>query len=248
MIDFLSFLNFHPSAPKMGTITHSGDNLPCDCSECCERFEPILRFSWDQHPPGKSLTDEQILFCPPRVLGYAMKLKKWVQLLVGGISDPEKASDDIFKNLQLEENTKRMIKNLVEAHEEGKGGKRGKYKGIVDFVEDKGKGLVIMLYGWLFSCTEYIPIRNANYSQGFQVNVTVLDQLPRLKSCHSGVGKTLTAEGVARLTRKPLFTIGVSEIGTTSQAIERNLADVFMLASLWKAVLLMCVTPPPPTE
>ena len=43
------------------------------------------------------------------------------------------------------------------------------------------------------------------------------------------------------LARKPLFTIGVSDIGTTSQDIERSLADVFELASTWKAVLLMQV-------
>ena len=41
------------------------------------------------------------------------------------------------------------------------------------------------------------------------------------------------------LARKPLFMIGVSDIGTTSQDIERSLADVFELASTWKAVLLM---------
>lgn len=51
----------------------------------------------------------------------------------------------------------------------------------------------------------------------------------------------MTAEGVARLTRKPLFTIGVSDIGTTSHVIETKLADVFRLASIWKAVLLMYI-------
>lgn len=131
----------------MGTMTDSGDNWPRDHSECSEKYEKLYRLSWHEHPPEKSLTDEQLLFCPPRVLGYAMNLKKWAQLSVEAVSDPEQASDDIFKNLQLEEQSKTMIENLVKAHEEGKGGKRGKNKGIVDFVEDKGKGLVIVLYG-----------------------------------------------------------------------------------------------------
>lgn len=131
----------------MGTMTDSDDNLPRYYSECSEKYEKLYRLSWHEHPPEKNLTAEQLLLCPPRVLGYAMKLKKWGQLFVDGVSDPEQASDDIFKNLQLDEQSKTMIKNLVKAHEEGKGGKPGKTKGIVDFVEDKGKGLVIVLYG-----------------------------------------------------------------------------------------------------
>lgn len=147
MIDFLSFLNFQPEAPIMGTVTHLSAKLPCDCSECSKKYEKLYHFSWNQHPLGTSLSDEQLLFCPPRVLGYAMKLKKWVQLLVKDVSDPDEASDMILKNLQLNEDAKIMITNLVMSHEEGKSRKRGKNKGIVDFIEDKGKGLVIMLYG-----------------------------------------------------------------------------------------------------
>lgn len=131
----------------MGTMTGSGGNLPRDYSGCSEKVEKLYRLSWHENPPDKSLTDEQLLFCPPRVLGYAIKPKKWAQLLVEAVSDPEQASDNIFKNLQLEEQSKTMIKNLVKAHEEGKGGRGGENKGIVDFVEDKGKGLVIVLYG-----------------------------------------------------------------------------------------------------
>ena len=130
----------------MGTMTDSGDNLPRHYSACSEKYEKLYRLSWHEYPPEKGLTDEQLLFCPPRVLDYAMQLKKWAQLSVEAISDPEQASDDIFKNLQLEEQSKTMIKNLVKAHEKGKGGKRGKNKKIVDFVEDKGKGLIIVLY------------------------------------------------------------------------------------------------------
>lgn len=54
-----------------------------------------------------------------------------------------------------------------------------------------------------------------------------------------GVGKTLTAESVAILARKPLFAVGVSDIGIEGQAVESNLQKVFDLASLWEAVLLL---------
>lgn len=130
----------------MGTIICSGDGLSSDYSGWSEKDKKLSRVSWHEHPP-ESLTDKQVLFCPMRVVGYIMKLKKWGQLSVEAVSDPEEASDEIFKNLQLEEQSKTMIKNLVKAHEEGKSRKRGENKGIVDFVEDKGKGLVIILYG-----------------------------------------------------------------------------------------------------
>lgn len=128
MIDFLSFLKFQPEAPVMGTMTRSSGRLPCSCSECCDKYEKMYLFIWDHRSSKKRLADEQLLFCPPCVLGYAMKIKKWVQLLVRYISDPEEASSKIFVDLQLEEDSKTMIKSLVMAHEEGKCGE-GRIRG-----------------------------------------------------------------------------------------------------------------------
>ena len=54
-----------------------------------------------------------------------------------------------------------------------------------------------------------------------------------------GVGKTLTAESVASLVGKPLFSVGVSDIGLEGQRVEMNLQRVFELAGLWEAVLLL---------
>ena len=54
-----------------------------------------------------------------------------------------------------------------------------------------------------------------------------------------GVGKTSTAETVAIATRKPLFAIGVADVGTKAKHVEANLAKIFALATSWQAVLLM---------
>jgi hypothetical protein len=51
----------------------------------------------------------------------------------------------------------------------------------------------------------------------------------------------LTAESVALLAGKPLFSIGVSDIGVQGDKVEMNLQKIFDLAGLWEAVLLLFV-------
>lgn len=54
-----------------------------------------------------------------------------------------------------------------------------------------------------------------------------------------GVGKTLTAETIAKATGKPLFVVSVAEIGLNASKAERNLEQMFYLAGKWEAVLLV---------
>lgn len=56
-----------------------------------------------------------------------------------------------------------------------------------------------------------------------------------------GVGKTSTAETLALATRKPLFSVGVADVGTEAKHAEANLSKIFDLASSWQAILLMWV-------
>lgn len=53
-----------------------------------------------------------------------------------------------------------------------------------------------------------------------------------------GVGKTLTAESVAKATGKPLFAVSVSDIGLKPSEVEQNLGVLFELAATWGAVML----------
>jgi hypothetical protein len=53
-----------------------------------------------------------------------------------------------------------------------------------------------------------------------------------------GVGKTLTAEVYAEIKERPLYSLSVSEIGTSPSQIERNLQRVFTRVERWNAVLL----------
>ena len=53
-----------------------------------------------------------------------------------------------------------------------------------------------------------------------------------------GVGKTLTAESLAKLSGKPLYTISMTDVGTSPLVVGKNLVRVFELATHWNALLL----------
>lgn len=44
---------------------------------------------------------------------------------------------------------------------------------------------------------------------------------------------------IAKKTRKPLFSVGVADVGTTAKHVEANLNKIFNLATTWRAILLM---------
>ena len=54
-----------------------------------------------------------------------------------------------------------------------------------------------------------------------------------------GVGKTLTAEAVAEVTRRPLYMISSGELGAEPEAVHEKLKAVLEIAELWDAVLLL---------
>ncbi len=92
--------------------------------------------------PERGSHDEGFLLCPPRVLGYSTKEKMWGQFGVDQTSDaPGKQISKFNEKLQLDEGYKGMIQALVDEHEGG--------AEIKDIVEDKGKGLVLLLHGEL---------------------------------------------------------------------------------------------------
>ncbi|CAM6102837.1 unnamed protein product [Calypogeia fissa] len=54
-----------------------------------------------------------------------------------------------------------------------------------------------------------------------------------------GTGKTLTAESIAETMRRPLWSLSVSELGTTPKELEQTLFKVLDIAAAWKAVILL---------
>ncbi|KFY42027.1 hypothetical protein V495_04682 [Pseudogymnoascus sp. VKM F-4514 (FW-929)] len=54
-----------------------------------------------------------------------------------------------------------------------------------------------------------------------------------------GVGKTLTAEAVAEIARRPLYTLSSGELGETSESVQKKLNEVLEITEAWGAVLLL---------
>jgi len=54
-----------------------------------------------------------------------------------------------------------------------------------------------------------------------------------------GVGKTLTAEAAAETLQRPLYAVGIGELGTNVATLETNLTRILETAAAWGAVLLL---------
>lgn len=54
-----------------------------------------------------------------------------------------------------------------------------------------------------------------------------------------GCGKTLTAEAIAELLKKPLYVVTAGDLGITAAEVEKNLGGVLDLCSTWDALVLV---------
>ncbi|KAL5450209.1 hypothetical protein PMIN05_000936 [Paraphaeosphaeria minitans] len=54
-----------------------------------------------------------------------------------------------------------------------------------------------------------------------------------------GTGKTLTAEGVAEIVKKPLFRVTCGDVGTKAEDVEQYLESVLHLGKIWDCVVLL---------
>ena len=54
-----------------------------------------------------------------------------------------------------------------------------------------------------------------------------------------GVGKTLSAEAIAELLKRPLYSVSVGELGVDSESLEKNLRQILDVAQIWNAVILI---------
>lgn len=155
MIDFLSYNRYGPAVTLLGALASTDDEPDCNCEECRQNDEltKLTRKHYDKATGEQSdggWTAEQFMLCPPRVLGYVLREKQWAQLQVNQVSKGSSENKDAyFKKLILPGRksglkTKQMLMNLVQNHAVA-GGKDDDQ--VDDIIEDKGKGLVILLYG-----------------------------------------------------------------------------------------------------
>ncbi|KAL3418495.1 AAA family ATPase [Phlyctema vagabunda] len=87
-----------------------------------------------------TFTDEEYLIASPVVLGFAFAEKLWLEFTVSGVKDIV-WNEGAYDSLVLEDNTKDIVKALVESH------KYHPAESIDDVIQGKGKGLVAVLHG-----------------------------------------------------------------------------------------------------
>ncbi|KAL2837239.1 P-loop containing nucleoside triphosphate hydrolase protein [Aspergillus pseudoustus] len=88
----------------------------------------------DDEPP----TAPEIFFFPPRIVGFNLRRKKWVNLEVDLINEVE-WNKKAFENLVIDEKTKELVQALIT--------NRLKAEQGTDMIDDKGNGLTILLHG-----------------------------------------------------------------------------------------------------
>jgi SpoVK/Ycf46/Vps4 family AAA+-type ATPase len=103
--------------------------------------------------------------------------------------------EDAFSNLVLPAAQKSLIQALVQSHSSG-----DEKSNFDDFIQGKGKGLIINLFG------------------------------------PPGVGKTLSAEATSEYVKRPLYVVGVGELGSN---VESRLKEIFDVAAIWQAIVLI---------
>jgi hypothetical protein len=54
-----------------------------------------------------------------------------------------------------------------------------------------------------------------------------------------GCGKTLTAEAIAELLRRPLYSVSMGTLGTTADELERRLGEILQLSARWDSLVLL---------
>ncbi|KAJ4464544.1 hypothetical protein C8J55DRAFT_493877 [Lentinula edodes] len=213
MVDFESYYKHGLATAQIADFNISEETTECKCPNCTSNttLQNIFRVRYDGATGDQSeeWEEEQIMLCPPRLLGYVLREKKWAQLDVNSVLVSKHGEVNAFWDKLIlagedgGKETKAMLHGLIKNHgnSESGDGKTGYH--LNDIVAEKGKGLVILLYG------------------------------------PPGVGKTSTAQTIASAARKPLFSIGVADVGTSAGLVESNLETIFDLATTWKAVLLI---------
>ncbi|KAI0752500.1 P-loop containing nucleoside triphosphate hydrolase protein [Daedaleopsis nitida] len=103
-------------------------------------YNPISTFQARSRLPRETteLTEDELLLTSPIVYGFSLSDKTWLEFNIEHVQ-PIVWNDDAFENLVLPEDRKILLQSLVEAHNAD--------SGFDDFIEGKGHGLVINLFG-----------------------------------------------------------------------------------------------------
>ncbi len=116
MVDFNSYLEYGPKisgGAPMGDLRFSGNSNECHCTYCSSNraLREHQKWAYDNADKTATFEETQYLICPPRVLGYDLKGRAWVELDVEKVKPIiEKTSTKAFDRLELKYKQKKLIK------------------------------------------------------------------------------------------------------------------------------------------
>lgn len=211
----------HPNVAACGGASHPASQALDDTNHQSEIANdgapaPNLPEAFDDH-------DDHLLLLPARVLGFCLATKAWTQFSVDQI-EPVVRDTDIYKQLVFPQGVGieyKGLENMVISHFRLMEGTNGVDNPLKDLIAGKGDGLVFLFHG-----TVILAFRS-------QPSLSLTEVGP------TGVGKTLTAEVLAKSSGFPLYKVKFSEIGLKSQDAEVALRRLFEIAGAWNAILLM---------
>ncbi|KAI1792718.1 P-loop containing nucleoside triphosphate hydrolase protein [Ganoderma leucocontextum] len=99
---------------------------------------PVLDIRSKHQVQETPLTDEELILASPILYGFSLSDKIWLEFNVENIQ-PIRWNDEAFECLVLAADRKNLLRSLVDAHNVD--------LGFDDFVQGKGQGLIINLFG-----------------------------------------------------------------------------------------------------
>lgn len=151
IVDFASYFQYGPSISRIGEYDVLDDVYECLCIDCKfnTKQRDLFKPDFDGHRGYEKWEDLQFMLCPPRVLGYILREKQWAQLSVDLLKEPPLDGTEKLKDLYLTNGnaTKDLLLGLVRNHGIGEAQSHNKGYELEDLDPDKGKGLVVLLYG-----------------------------------------------------------------------------------------------------
>lgn len=147
MIDFAAYQQYSPGGSSALGSLEPVEGPACKCQLCLDDTCTKWMAKFDNEDKGNSSADEDInyLLLPARLLGYCFNTKVWAQFHVNRVQPIRKldAGAEMKKLIFPEESedVKEDLRILIEQHG------NTKLPMIVDPIEGKGAGLVVLLHG-----------------------------------------------------------------------------------------------------
>ncbi|RYP44532.1 hypothetical protein DL768_009027 [Monosporascus sp. mg162] len=94
------------------------------------------------------LEGQEHILLPRRVIAYALRERKFVMLNIQNLREVS-APQNVFGDLKIDEDHKRMVKSLVKSHFQKQNRQPQQQSSVLnqDLIQGKGSGLVILLHG-----------------------------------------------------------------------------------------------------